>query len=77
MKTPDIYENSPPSIRVAMCQVYTEAWAIEANLARTLEALEEATAQGADLAITPECVLHGYASTESEDCGKRMLDIAT
>jgi len=59
-----------------MCQVYTEEWAVESNLLRTIEALEEAAAHGAELAITPECVLHGYASSESENYAERMLEIA-
>jgi len=41
-----------------------------------LGALEEAAAGGAELAITPECVLHGYASTDSEGYPERMLEIA-
>ena len=44
-----------PTLRVAMCQVYTEEWAVDANLRRTLESLHEAKRLGADLAITPEC----------------------
>jgi predicted amidohydrolase len=76
MQTTDAKARGVPSLRVAMCQVYTEEWAIDANLARTLEALEEAAAEGAELAITPECVLHGYASADCQDYADRMLDIA-
>ena len=76
MQTTDAKAKDVGSLRVAMCQVYTEEWAIDANLARTLGALEEAAAEGAELAITPECVLHGYASADSEDYAERMLDVA-
>lgn len=48
------------TIKVGLCQVYTEAWAIEANLNRTLEAIESAARQGAEIAVTPESVLQGY-----------------
>ena len=61
---------SPP-IKVAMCQVHTEQWALEDNLGRTLAALHEAADLGADLAITPECVLHGYGD-KSDDFEERM-----
>lgn len=75
MKTPDINAGNPPSLRVAICQIHTEPWAVEPNLRRTLEALESAARQGAEFAITPECVLHGYGD-KTEDFAKRMLKIA-
>lgn len=60
MKTPALDEPGLPTLRVAMCQIATREWAVAENLAATLAALDEAAAQGAELAITPECVLHGY-----------------
>ena len=65
-----------PALRVAMCQVYTEEWAVEANLRRTLESLHEAKRLGADLAITPECVLHGYGSAGPETLQQRLNEAA-
>ena len=59
-KLPNIYADPGPQLTVALCQVYTEPWDLGGNLTRTLEALAEAKRQGADLAITPECVFHGY-----------------
>jgi len=59
-KLPNIYADPGPQLNVALCQVYTEPWDLGGNLTRTLEALAEAKRQGADLAITPECVFHGY-----------------
>jgi len=75
MKTPDIYTDHPPSVKVALCQVHTEPWAVQANLQRTLDALDAAAGEGAELAITPECVLHGYANT-CDDFARRMLEVA-
>lgn len=62
-------------LRTALCQVYTEPWAVRDNLGRTLAALDEAAAKGAALAITPECVLHGYAG-KGEDYSERMHEVA-
>ncbi len=47
-------------LRVGMCQVFTREWDIEGNTHNLMESLAEAGRQGAELAITPECVLHGY-----------------
>lgn len=61
-------------LRVGICQIYTEQWQIEQNFRRTMEALEEAAERGAILAITPECVLHGYGfSDDKEFLRKRTL----
>jgi predicted amidohydrolase len=72
------YEGAPATLRVALCQVHTEDWAIDANVKRTMEALEEAAEQGAELAITPECVVHGYgyADLKADFFPARMLEIA-
>jgi len=67
----DATDITSPPIKVAMCQVYTEQWALEDNLRRTLAALNEAADLGADLAITPECVLHGYGD-KNGDFEERM-----
>jgi len=74
MKTPDIFEGNPPCLRVALCQVGTEQWAVDANFERAIGALREAAEKGARLAITPECVLHGYGF-EGEGT-PRVLDVA-
>jgi predicted amidohydrolase len=69
-KTPDLWEGSPAVVKVAMCQVFTEEWAVEDNLARTLDALREAAERGAELAITPECVISGYGFEKPEQRGR-------
>ena len=79
-KYPDAYPPDIPKIKIGMCQVYTEQWAIEANIKRTLEAIDLAASQGADIAVTPECVFHGYSSDDSKgkskEFKKRLFDIA-
>ena len=62
----DASDITSPPIKVAMCQVHTEQWALEDNLGRTLAALHEAADLDADLAITPECVLHGYGDKDGD-----------
>lgn len=48
-----------------MCQVFTEEWQVEANIRRALEAIDIAAMQGAEIAVTPECVFHGYPVDET------------
>ncbi len=60
MPTPDIDGQDADILRVALCQIQTEAWETADNFDRTVQALKEAAQQGAELAITPECVFHGY-----------------
>ncbi|MEO7115580.1 MAG: carbon-nitrogen hydrolase family protein [Caldimonas sp.] len=62
MSQPEIYGRSYARVRVGLCQIRTVPWSIEENLTSTLAALNEAAERGAQLAITPECVLHGYAA---------------
>lgn len=85
-KKPFILEEIPDAytgystLKIGMCQVYTEEWAIEANIRRTLEAIDLAAKQGAEIAVTPECVFHGYpvdyTEGKSESFRKKLFDIA-
>ena len=75
LKTPDIYNSVYPLVKVALCQVRTEVWKLESNLGRTLAQIDEAAEQGAHIAITPECVLHGYAPL-CDGYKDKMLQIA-
>lgn len=61
IKTPDLGSGKPEFLKIALCQISTQPFDLEGNLRRTLEALAQAAAQGAELAITPECVLTGYS----------------
>jgi predicted amidohydrolase len=56
-----------------MCQVYTEQWAVEDNLRRTLESLREAKRQGADLAITPSACCTPTATPNPERCNSALM----
>jgi (R)-amidase len=60
-------------LRVGICQVYTQEWDIAGNHRRLMACLEEAGRQGAELAITPECVLHGYGFENDGDRLKARL----
>jgi len=64
---PDYYSQGYAPVRVGLCQVLTKEWAEEENLERTLKALDEVAGQGADLAVTPECVVHGYPIPETRE----------
>lgn len=63
---PDYYRYRFKSLKIGLCQVHTKQWAIEDNLERTIAAIESAAEQGAEIAVTPECVLHAYAWDDSE-----------
>lgn len=76
---PDYYTGYS-TLKIGMCQVYTEEWAVEANIKRTLEAIDLAAKQGAEIAVTPECVFHAYPMDDtkgkSEAFRRRLYDIA-
>ncbi len=71
-KPVNIYGGEYDSLKVGLCQIHTEEWAIEDNLKRTLTAIEVAAAKGAEVAVTPECVFHGYGNNKSPGAGKRL-----
>ena len=76
-----IYHNQRYStLKIGMCQVFTEEWAVEENIKRTLEAIDIASNQGAEIAVTPECVFQGYPIDEtknkSESIRKRLFSAA-
>lgn len=70
---PDIYAGAE-MVRLALCQVRTAEWDSEGNLRRTLESLEAAADRGAQLAVTPECVLHGYGTDVSQRETRQRLE---
>ena len=49
-----------PRIRLAACQINTVVGDLDGNVGRTLAALAEAEAAGADLAVFPELTVTGY-----------------
>lgn len=76
-RRPDLTASGLRGIRLALCQVETAAFDSEGNTARLVAALEAARAQGADLALTPECVLHGYGFPEDfRRTGEKLAEVA-
>lgn len=53
-------------LAVGICQIETHPWDFEGNLERLRDALRTAAGLGVRYAITPECVLHGYADMQQE-----------
>lgn len=72
----DIDYSGHDILRVALCQIYTEKWAAEDNLKRTVAAIEAAAQNGAEIAVTPECVLLGYPVDDSPASHSRLLKAA-
>ncbi len=68
------------SFQLAMCQVETTEWALDTNFANAVASLREAKEKGADFAVCPECVIHGYPLAKSyethEQHDQRVKDIA-
>lgn len=64
------------SLRIGLCQIYTEQWAVKENLRRTIAAIETAAKRGAQIAVTPECVLHGYATSPTNNFRQRLLKVS-
>jgi predicted amidohydrolase len=70
---PDYYKKGCSSLKIGICQVYTEPWAVDANIERTLQAIDIASEQGAEIAVTPECVIQGYPVDETRRKSKSFL----
>src|SRR2546423_15169652 len=47
-------------VRIALCQLDTVVGDLDGNVARVLDAVDEAGAAGADVAVLPELALTGY-----------------
>ncbi|HOJ31991.1 MAG TPA: carbon-nitrogen hydrolase family protein [Candidatus Hydrogenedentes bacterium] len=75
-KTPDIFRFRDMSLKVGLCQVLTQEWDVAGNLDRVLTAIETAAEKGAEVAVLPECVFHGYGFSGPEDFRKRVTDLA-
>jgi predicted amidohydrolase len=77
---PEYCSQGYSTVRIGLCQVFTEEWAIEDNIRRALEAIDQAASQKAEIALIPECVIHAYpfdeTHGESEAFRKRIYEIA-
>jgi predicted amidohydrolase len=60
-------DQAQPSFRVAAVQMEPKLGRLDANLARILERIDEATAAGAALVVFPECALSGYGFSTREE----------
>ena len=67
---------SQDSVRVAMMHGIPEKWNLEANFAVFLDQLEAAACKGADIFITPECWLDGYAAPDKKSTPERLREVA-
>ena len=68
---------SPPdSVRVALMHGIPEKWNLDANFAVFLEQLDAASDKGADILITPECWLDGYAAPDKKSTPERLRAVA-
>lgn len=76
MPAPDIFDRAYPTLKVGLCQVLTQQWDVEGNFARALESIRQAAALGAEIAITPECVLHGYGFDGKPDYHVAIREVA-
>ncbi|HNT87573.1 MAG TPA: carbon-nitrogen hydrolase family protein, partial [Candidatus Hydrogenedentes bacterium] len=64
------------SVRVALMRGVPRKWDLDANFAVFLKLLDKAAAQGAELFITPECWLDGYAAPDDGSTPDRLRSIA-
>ncbi len=66
LERPDIMKAGTQyrTIALGICQVETVPWDLQGNLSRLKQTLTQAAVLGVTYAITPECVLHGYADMQ-------------
>jgi deaminated glutathione amidase len=63
-------------LRLGLMRAVPEKWNVEANFEVFLELLEQADEGAADVFITPECWLDGYASPEKSSTPEKLRTIA-
>jgi len=68
--------SQPDLIRVALMHGVPEKWNLDANFAVFLEQLDAASDKGADIFITPECWLDGYAAPDKKSTPERLREVA-
>ena len=64
------------TVRLAQMRGVPEKWNVEASFAVFLDMLELASAQRADLFITPECWLDGYAAPDKISTPEKLREVA-
>jgi len=66
----------PGAVRLALMKAVPEKWDLSGNFELFRGLLEDARAAGADLFITPECWLDGYAAGDPTSTKERLQGIA-
>lgn len=71
-------DERPPTdtVRIGMMSGVPEKWNVEKNFETFLALVAEADAQKADVFITPECWLDGYAAPDPESSTERLKTVA-
>lgn len=70
---PDYYNSGYPKLRIGLCQVYTEPWSVQKNFENTIAAIDLAADLGAEIAVTPECVINGYPVNEKNNSSPEFM----
>ena len=63
-------------VRLALLHGVPEKWNLDSNFAIFLKQLDIASAQGAEIIVTPECWLDGYAAPDKTSTPDRLRTIA-
>lgn len=63
-------------MKIGLCQTETIEGELEGNFRRVLADIRAAAERGAELIVTPECVLSGYAGSYSDDEKARFAETA-
>lgn len=72
----DSSASNPNLVRLALLRSVPEKWNLEANFDVFLQGVALAADRDADILITPECWLDGYASPAEDSTPKKILEIA-
>ena len=63
-------------MRLAMLRGVPEKWQLKRNFAVFEQAIAKAAESNADILVTPECWLDGYASADPQSTVARLVDIS-
>lgn len=63
-------------VRVALMRGVPDKWSLESNFNTFLKMLDKASAKRADLFVTPECWLDGYAAPDKVSTPERLRGVA-
>jgi predicted amidohydrolase len=69
-------DKDPQKLRLALLRAVPVKWALDANFKTFLTGVDLAAEQKAELLITPECWLDGYASPAADSTPERIRGIA-